>query len=107
MLDRLAAPACLVARRVVQHLVALADAIAFTVALAQFAPLAPRMARGWLPVLLDRLLAADTATLRLLGHDPFGGARPAWVRATGAWWHRELIGDYLPARTLPRESSAP
>jgi hypothetical protein len=87
-----------------------------------FAPLAPRMARGWLPVLLDRLLAADPATLRLLGHDPFGGARPAWVRArlyryrfttraerraTGAWWHRELIGDYLPARTLPRESSAP
>ncbi|MHC1562244.1 lipase maturation factor family protein [Actinomycetospora sp. C-140] len=87
-----------------------------------FAPIAPRMARGWLPALLDRLLEADRPTLRLLGHDPFGGERPAWVRArlyryrfttrqerraTGDWWHRELIGDYLPARTLPRESAAP
>ncbi|GLZ46306.1 membrane protein [Actinomycetospora sp. NBRC 106375] len=87
-----------------------------------FVPIAPRMARGWLPALLDRLLEADRPTLRLLGHDPFGGERPAWVRArlyryrfttrderraTGDWWHRELIGDYLPARTLPRESAAP
>ncbi|MDD7940231.1 lipase maturation factor family protein [Actinomycetospora lutea] len=87
-----------------------------------FAPLAPRMARSWLPALLDRLLAADAPTLRLLRRDPFQGERPAWVRArlyryrfttraerreTGAWWHRELIGDYLPARTLPRESAAP
>jgi hypothetical protein len=82
------------------------------------------MARGWLPALLDRLLAADRPTLRLLGHDPFDGERPAWVRArlyryrfttraerraSGAWWHRELIGDYLPARALPatRTSDAP
>lgn len=87
-----------------------------------FAPLAPRMARSWLPALLDRLLEADAPTLRLLRRDPFDGERPAWVRArlyryrfttraerreTGAWWHRELIGDYLPARTLPRESAAP
>jgi hypothetical protein len=87
-----------------------------------FAPLAPRMARSWLPTLLDRLLEADRPTLRLLGHDPFDGERPAWVRArlyryrfttraerraTGAWWHRELIGDYLPARTLSRSSAAP
>ncbi|HSK61766.1 MAG TPA: lipase maturation factor family protein [Actinomycetospora sp.] len=87
-----------------------------------FAPLAPRMARGWLPTLLDRLLEADRPTLRLLRHDPFAGERPAWVRArlyryrfttraerreTGAWWHRELIGDYLPARTLSRSPDAP
>ena len=87
-----------------------------------FAPLAPRMARSWLPTLLDRLLEADRPTLRLLRHDPFDGERPAWVRArlyryrfttraerreTGAWWHRELIGDYLPARTLSRSSAAP
>jgi hypothetical protein len=80
------------------------------------------MARGWLPTLLDRLLQADAPTLRLLRRDPFDGERPAWVRArlyryrfttrderraTGAWWHRELIGDYLPARTLPRESAGP
>jgi hypothetical protein len=88
-----------------------------------FAPLAPRMARSWLPGLLDRLLEADVPTLRLLRHDPFGGERPAWVRArlfryrfttraerreTGAWWHRELIGDYLPARSRPTSrTSAP
>ncbi|GAA4925139.1 lipase maturation factor [Actinomycetospora succinea] len=87
-----------------------------------FAPIAPRMARSWLPALLDRLLEADAPTLRLLRRDPFDGERPAWVRArlyryrfttrderraTGAWWHRELIGDYLPARTLPRSSAAP
>jgi hypothetical protein len=88
-----------------------------------FAPLAPRMARGWLPGLLDRLLEADAPTLRLLRHDPFHGERPAWVRArlfryrfttraerreTGAWWHRELIGDYLPARSRPTSrTSAP
>lgn len=83
-----------------------------------FAPIAPRMVRGWLPTLLERLLEADAPTLRLLRRDPFGGERPAWVRArlyryrfttraerraTGAWWHRELIGDYLP----PRSSAAP
>ncbi|GAA4767724.1 lipase maturation factor family protein [Actinomycetospora chibensis] len=88
-----------------------------------FAPLAPRMARGWLPTLLDRLLEADAPTLRLLRHDPFDGERPAWVRArlfryrfttraerreTGAWWHRELLGDYLPARSRPTSrTSAP
>ena len=88
-----------------------------------FAPLAPRMARSWLPTLLDRLLEADAPTLRLLRHDPFDGERPAWVRArlfryrfttraerreTGAWWHRELIGDYLPARSRPTSrTSAP
>ncbi|MDD7921126.1 lipase maturation factor family protein [Actinomycetospora callitridis] len=88
-----------------------------------FAPLAPRMARSWLPGLLDRLLEADAPTLRLLRHDPFDGERPAWVRArlfryrfttrverreTGAWWHRELIGDYLPARSRPTSrTSAP
>ncbi|MEJ2886308.1 lipase maturation factor family protein [Actinomycetospora aeridis] len=87
-----------------------------------FAPIAPRMARSWLPALLDRLLEADRPTLRLLRRDPFDGERPAWVRArlyryrfttrderraTGAWWHRELIGDYLPARTLDRSSAAP
>lgn len=88
-----------------------------------FAPLAPRMARSWLPTLLDRLLEADAPTLRLLRHDPFDGERPARVRArlfryrfttraerreTGAWWHRELIGDYLPARSRPTSrTSAP
>ena len=78
-----------------------------------FVPLAPRMARPWLPRLLDRLLEADPLILRLLGPDPFDGERPAWVRArlfryrfttpaerreSGAWWHREEIGEVIPAR---------
>ncbi|MGM1029007.1 MAG: lipase maturation factor family protein [Actinomycetota bacterium] len=61
----------------------------------------------WFRVLLERLLAADAPTLRLLGHDPFDGERPTWVRArvyryrfatrdekraTGQVWMREDRG---------------
>ncbi|GEK79190.1 membrane protein [Agrococcus baldri] len=61
----------------------------------------------WFRVLLQRLLEADPATLRLLGRDPFGGERPAAVRArvyryrfatraerreTGQVWMREDRG---------------
>lgn len=61
----------------------------------------------WLRPLLTKLLEADPATLRLLGHDPFGGERPAQVRArvyryrfttrvehraTGQVWTREDRG---------------
>ena len=61
----------------------------------------------WFDVLLERLLEADPATLRLLGHDPFDGERPQWVRArvyryrfatrlekreTGQVWMREERG---------------
>jgi Protein of unknown function (DUF1222). len=35
----------------------------------------------WFVALLGRLLEADRATLRLLRVDPFGGARPRWIRA--------------------------
>ncbi|WP_037602295.1 lipase maturation factor family protein [Streptacidiphilus rugosus] len=82
-----------------------------------FAALNPGYAGPWLGPLLRRLLAADPATLRLLRRngDPFGGAPPVQVRATlyryrfttraerrasGAWWHRELVGPYH--RTLTR-----
>jgi len=62
---------------------------------------------GWFRVLLERLLEADPPTLRLLGHDPFDGERPHWVRArfyryrfanrserraTGQVWMREDRG---------------
>ena len=48
--------------------------------------------------------------LRLLGGNPFADAPPVWIRAryyhyrystrqerkaTGAWWVRELAGDYV------------
>jgi hypothetical protein len=74
----------------------------------------PKPARGhevWLVRLVERLLEGDRATLRLLGRNPFPDAPPRAVRAriyryryttwrerhdTGAWWHRELAGEYLP-----------
>ena len=34
----------------------------------------------WLYALLEKLLQADAATLRLLRLDPFDGARPRWIR---------------------------
>jgi hypothetical protein len=65
----------------------------------------------WFVPLLQRLLAADRRTLRLLRVDPFGGQPPRWVRArlfryryssraerrsTGLWWIREPVGDFVP-----------
>ncbi|GAA3593124.1 lipase maturation factor family protein [Agrococcus terreus] len=68
-------------------------------------------ARGpWFPVLLERLLEADPATLRLLAHDPFDGQPPHWIRArtfryrfatheerrrTGLTWIREEVGTLV------------
>lgn len=66
---------------------------------------------------MERLLAGDRDTLRLLAHDPFPGAPPVYVRAlryryrfttwrelrtTGAWWRRTLVGEYLPPTRLRR-----
>jgi hypothetical protein len=74
-----------------------------------FAPLAPGYTRTWFPRLLVKLLEGDCATLKLLRHNPFPDAPPAVVRArlyryrfttpaerrsTGAWWHRELVGEF-------------
>jgi Lipase maturation factor len=75
-----------------------------------FAALSPGYARGWLPALMAKLLDGDRATLRLLRRNPFPEAPPRLVRArlylyrftdreerrdTGAWWSRELLGEYL------------
>jgi hypothetical protein len=75
-----------------------------------FAALSPAYAEPWFPRLARRLLEGDTATLRLLRHNPFPDEPPAAVRAvfyryrftstaerrrTGAWWHRSLVGEYL------------
>ncbi|MEY9849908.1 hypothetical protein ABH940_007023 [Streptacidiphilus sp. BW17] len=76
-----------------------------------FAALNPGYARPWLTPLLRKLLDGDRDTLRLLRRDgnPFPDMPPAHVRATlyryryttraerratGAWWHRELVGGY-------------
>ncbi|GAA1976664.1 lipase maturation factor family protein [Kitasatospora viridis] len=77
-----------------------------------FAAISPSYARPWFPGLLDRLLAGDRATLRLLRHNPFPGEPPRHVRAVlyryrfstpaerradGSWWHRERVGTYYAA----------
>jgi hypothetical protein len=75
-----------------------------------FAALSPHYAEAWFPRLVEKLLANDQAVLRLIRHNPFPDAPPRWIRAryyhyryttrderkaTGAWWVRELVGDYL------------
>jgi hypothetical protein len=81
-----------------------------------FAALSPPYAEAdWLVPLLGKLLEGDRATLRLLRRNPFPDRPPALVRArlyryrfttrlarraTGAFWSREPMGDYLPPMTL-------
>jgi Lipase maturation factor len=64
---------------------------------------------------MERLLKGDPTVLALLRGDPFHGTPPRYIRAqlyeyhftdigtrwrTGAWWRRELIGEYFPAVSL-------
>jgi hypothetical protein len=80
-----------------------------------FAAMSSPMYHEWFIPLLAQLLEADRATLRLLRKEPFDGQAPRFVRAllylyrfttakerrdTGAWWHRELVGDYVPPVSL-------
>ena len=75
-----------------------------------FAAMSPAYAQGWFGPFVERLLGNDPPTLRLLRHNPFRSA--AAVRAgllylyrfttwrellrERAWWHRTLVGDYMP-----------
>lgn len=76
-----------------------------------FAALSPGYAREWFGPFVERLLAGDRDTLRLLGHNPFPDAPPVHVRAllyryrfstwselraSGDWWQRRLLREYLP-----------
>ncbi len=81
-----------------------------------FAALSPAYARSWFGPFVERLLDGDRDTLRLMGHNPFPDAPPAYVRArlyryrfttwhelraTGAWWHRSHVREFLrPTRLL-------
>ncbi|MFE6973916.1 lipase maturation factor family protein [Streptomyces sp. NPDC057682] len=83
-----------------------------------FAALSPAYARPWFGPFVERLLAGDLDTLRLLRHDPFPDAPPAYVRArvfryryttwselraTGRWWHRVPVRTFMaPTRSGPR-----
>ncbi len=83
-----------------------------------FAALSPQYGQPWFGGLLSRLLAGDHDTLGLLRANPFPGAPPVFVRArlyryrfttwrelraTGAWWHRSPIRDYVPPVTRRRQ----
>jgi hypothetical protein len=88
-----------------------------------FAAMSPPSAHPWVARLVTRLLEHDPATRRLLGRpDPFPDHPPALVRArlyryrfttpaerrqTGAWWSRDLVGEYLPPLRLDPLSGAP
>ncbi|MCC5574926.1 lipase maturation factor family protein [Microtetraspora sp. AC03309] len=75
-----------------------------------FAALSAAYAHPWFMPFMRKLLRNDRATLRLLRDDPFPDAPPTFVRAllyrysfttrrerraTGAWWERELVEEYL------------
>jgi hypothetical protein len=74
----------------------------------------------WFQAFLTRLLQGAPDVLALVGHDPFNGRAPKYVRAllyryrfsdpalrrdTGAWWTRELAGDYSPVLSLAPAAS--
>jgi hypothetical protein len=68
----------------------------------------------WAIHLVWKLLHADRGALGLLASDPFGGARPRFIRiehyryrfaprGAPAWWQRERIGSWLPALEVDSE----
>jgi hypothetical protein len=87
-----------------------------------FAAISSRYAQGWMGPFLTRLLQNDPATLRLLRHNPFPESPPRYVRAQlyryrfttlqellrdRMWWHRTLLGEYLPPMSLKGAPSPP
>ncbi len=75
-----------------------------------FLPLSPAYGEDWFVPFLGALLRNDAAVVALLGRNPFPDRPPAFVRArlfryryttwrerrrTGAWWHREHIGEFV------------
>ncbi|MFC9324510.1 lipase maturation factor family protein [Kitasatospora sp. NPDC057015] len=75
-----------------------------------FAGISPEYARPWFLPFVARLLENDRDTLRLLRVNPFPAAPPTHVRAvlylyrfteprelraTGAWWHRTELREFL------------
>jgi hypothetical protein len=76
-----------------------------------FAALQPDRPTYWFVRFAGQLLAGSKPVLGLLADDPFPDAPPGYLRATlyryrfsdaatrratGAWWTRERVGEYLP-----------
>jgi hypothetical protein len=88
-----------------------------------FAAMGSPLAHPWIIVLCERLLEGDGPTLKLLRSNPFPDRPPRYVRAslyryrfttwaerraTGAWWVRTYVGEYLPPMRLePRAGARP
>jgi hypothetical protein len=85
-----------------------------------FAALGNYERNPWLVNFCFRLLQGSRDVLSLMGKNPFPMAPPRYVRAllyeyhftdfatrskTGAWWRRELKGEYLPMISLKEDSS--
>ncbi len=81
-----------------------------------FAALGDYRQNPWFEQFCDRLLRGAPEVLALLAKNPFPGGPPKFIRAefydyhltsfaerraTGAWWKREFIGEYLPPVSLP------
>ena len=81
-----------------------------------FAALGGRREESWFGNFALRLLQNEPAVTRLLARNPFASKAPRYVRAklfkyeftteaehraTGAWWRRREIGEYLPEVSLP------
>ncbi len=81
-----------------------------------FAAFSPVRSQPWIVHLAAKLLEGDPLIDTLLARDPFPATPPVWVRAQlyryqftrpgdgKAWWHRTLVGPYLPP--LKRDSPA-
>ncbi|HZU13816.1 MAG TPA: lipase maturation factor family protein [Chloroflexota bacterium] len=80
-----------------------------------FAAMASPFEHPWLLTFVEKLLANDRPTLKLLRHNPFPDRPPRFIRAqfyryrfttgqerrgTGAWWDRTLVAEYLPPLRL-------
>jgi hypothetical protein len=80
-----------------------------------FCGFSPWQEQPWFANLMAKLLQNDPKTLSLLAGNPFPKKPPRWVRAvvfeyrfttreerakTGAWWVRELRGNYFPVVSL-------
>ncbi|HEY1788795.1 MAG TPA: lipase maturation factor family protein [Verrucomicrobiae bacterium] len=82
-----------------------------------FAALSDCQNNSWFENFCVRLLQGSPQVLSLLKSNPFPGKPPRYIRAefynyeftnlserraTGAWWKRQLIGEYLPPVSLPQ-----